>query len=186
MVKFFKRFLDIDDVEEDVEESTERKVHSKQKALETSIKEGVAADFSAGIGTNYITPFALALNASPFQIGILSSLSGLASPFAQLKGSRMMLRHSRKHLVLNFVLLQAFIWLPISLLGILLWKGFFQEYLVYMLIVFYTIYAIFMGLATPSWFSWMGDLVPPEDRGKYFSIRNRAAGVAAIVAVLLS
>lgn len=37
----------------------------------------------------------------------------------------------------------------------------------------------------PPWFSWMGDLVPEQDRGRYFATRNKVAGAAGIVAALI-
>lgn len=185
MKNIFKSFTDIEEVEKDVQDPTKRGVHSKQRALELSIKEGAAADFSYGIGANYATPFALVLNASPFQVGILSSLSGLAAPISQLFGSNLMFHKARKKIALYFVFWQALTLVPIAFLAIAFWKGILQEYLIYAFIALFTIYTIFGGILLPAWFSWMGDLVPAQDRGKYFSIRNRAAGIASIVSVLI-
>ena len=40
-------------------------------------------------------------------------------------------------------------------------------------------------MALPAWFSWMGDLVPERDRGRYFGIRDRAINSVGIIAVLV-
>ena len=184
--KTIKQAINIKDVEKDVDGKSNKVVHKKQKALEHSITEGSAANFSAGMGNSYITPFALALNSNPFQIGLLSSFSGLASPLAQFFGSKLMETHSRKRIVMIFVLLQSLMWLPILALGYLFWQGLLVSYLPYLLITLFSILAIFGGIATPAWFTWMGDLVPEKDRGKYFSVRNRAVGAAGLIAVLLA
>lgn len=159
---------------------------AKKKALEKSIDEGAAASVSGGLSDSYVTPFALALGATPLQIGYLSSFTGLLSPVAQIFGSKMMEKTSRKTLVLRFVLLQGLMWLPIALLGILSWKGILQNYLVWALIAGYSLLIVFGAIATPAWFSWMGDLVSPNEKGKYFARRNTATGIMGLAAALIA
>jgi len=157
-----------------------------KKSRELSIKEGAFANASAGFGDNYITPYALVLNANPFHIGLLSSLSGLANPFAQFFGSKLMEKMSRKKIILTFVLLQAILWLPIAFLSYLFWKGIIKDSLPYLLLILYTALTTLAGVAHPSWFSWMGDIVPENERGKYFSKRNRVIGIIGLIAILIS
>ena len=157
----------------------------KKKALGISIKEGSAASFSAGIANSYITPFALALKAQPIHIGILSSLIGILSPLSQFFGSKLIGKFHRKKIVLAFVLLQALTWIPIATIGFLYWKGILTNYLLYILIILYSVIAIFGGIHYPAWFSWMGDLVKENERGKYFAKRNLATGIIEISAVLV-
>lgn len=45
-----------------------------RRSLDLSIKDGVAFASTTGFGDNYINPFAVALGASNFQIGLLSSI----------------------------------------------------------------------------------------------------------------
>jgi len=158
----------------------------KKEALDISIKEGAAAHISTSTGTSYITPFALAMNASPLQIGFLSSFAGLLNPVAQMFGSKMMEETSRKKLVIKTVLYQALMWIPIAILGLLFWQGIFQQHLVTVLIVLYSLFIIFGGLHTPSWYSWMGDLIPDKKRGRYFAKRNKIAGTAGLIAALIA
>lgn len=157
----------------------------KRRALNVSIKEGSAVSLASSLGDTYITPFALALKAQPLHIGILSSISGLVGPIAQFFGSKLMESHSRKNIVSTFALLQAMFWLPLAILGFLFWKGFSGNYLIYALIIGYTLIAILGGIAYPAWFSWMGDLVPAKARGAYFSKRNFITGAAGLVAVII-
>jgi MFS family permease len=164
---------------------TERIVHSKKKALRRSVYEGAAASSSFNLGNSYITPFALILNSSNLHVGILSSLSGLAAPVAQLFGSNLMESQSRKRIVMNFVLLEALMWVPIIGLAVMFRRGVFQEFLPWVLVAFYTLLVGFGGVAYPAWFSWMGDLVPEKERGRYFAKRNRAVGVVGLAALAI-
>ncbi len=184
-MNLIKRFLNIKDIEKDVTDPSKRRLHEKQRALEISVKEGSATSFSNGISTTYISLFALAMKATTVQIGLLNSLSGFLAPLAQLYGSRMMDHKSRKKIVLKFVLLEALMWIPIAILGILFWKNILNEFMVPALVILYTILAITGSIVIPAWFSWMGDLIPEQDRGRYLSKRNQITGAVGLLGVLL-
>ncbi|MBS3099414.1 MFS transporter [Candidatus Pacearchaeota archaeon] len=156
----------------------------KQKALNVSIKEGEASSFSGAVGETYITPFILALKADSLYVGIFSAISGLIAPLSQLFGDKLMEKHSRKKIVRAFILAQALIWICIVSLAYLLWQGVSGEVLVIYLLVFYVLFAAFGGIIHPTWFSWMGDLVPDKERGRYFSKRNRITGFLALIGAL--
>ena len=126
----------------------------KKKALNISIKEGVATSFSNGVSGQYITPFALALKANVFEIGLLSSFIGLLSPIAQFFGSGLMDRYDRKKIVLFTVLLQSITWLPIAGIAILSYNNLLTNYLVVLLLGLYSILTLLGGIAHPPWFSW--------------------------------
>lgn len=158
----------------------------REKALRTSIKEGTAASVSGNLGDSYIIPFALAVNAQPIHIGILSSFSGFLYQLAQIFGSKMMEKYSRKTIVMWFVFLQALTWLFISIIAFLVFTGLFDGYSIWLLIIFYSLLMFLGGVAYPPWFSWMGDLVPEKTKGEYFGKRNRITGIAGLVAVLLA
>lgn len=160
--------------------------HLKKKARKISIMEGSASSISSGVGASYITPFAMAIGAQPIHISLISSITGLASPIAQFYSSKMIEKYSRKKIVLTFVLLQALMWLPIAFLAIAFYKNFFQNYLPIALIVLYSILTVFSGFSYPPWFSWMGDLVSENERGKYFGKRNTITGIIGLAAFMLA
>lgn len=86
-----------------------------RKSLNLSMKDGVAYAATIGFGDNYINPFAVALGASNFQIGLLSSFTQLISSLAQLKVADITERvGSRKKMIVFFVFFQALILLPIA------------------------------------------------------------------------
>lgn len=158
----------------------------KERTMKLSIKEGASASVTAGFGSSYITPYALALNANNAQIGFLSSFTGLISPLSQLLGSKLMEKFSRKKIIATAVTIHALMWLPILLLSLLFWKNLFTSYLPIILIVFYSILAIFGSIAGPSWFSLMGDIVPEKIRGRYFGKRNRIGETVVLVSTIIA
>ncbi len=158
----------------------------KERTMSLSIKEGSLSSVSISLSNAYMIPYALALNASNFQIGLLRSFIGLFSPLSQLFSSKLMKKFSRKKVVVTNVVLEALMFIPILLLGLFFWKGMFVKYLPGLLIIFYTLLGIFGGLALPAWFSLMGDIVPEKIRGKYFGKRNKIAGAAGLIATLFA
>ncbi len=157
---------------------------AKKEALKTSIVEGSSNAVMAGAGSSFVTPYAIALKASNLQIGFLSSFVGLIGPLAQLGSSHLMERYSRKKIVFTSVILQALIWIPIMLLGMMFYFKIWQNYLPLFLIVLYSIHGGIGAIAGPAWFSWMGDLVPEKHRGRYFAKRNKIVESVAIIAML--
>ena len=154
------------------------------EARKISIKEGSIATIQTGLGDTYIAPYALALNASNFEISMLSSIPSLLGPLSQKFGSRLIEKYSRKKVLLIAVLFQALIWLPIISLAFLQWKGILTSSLSILLVIFFSVYAIFGNLGGPAWFSWMGDIVNERKRGKFFSLRNRITGAIALLCTL--
>ena len=85
----------------------------------------------------------------------------------------------------SFFLKVIIFWLPLIVLAYLFWVGILPLYLPYFLIVIYALIIFLSGIVYPAWFSWMGDLVPGKERGKYFAKRNKIAGFAGILAFII-
>jgi MFS family permease len=164
---------------EDVKERME-----KERTMNVSIKEGAAASVMSGFTDSYVTPYALALNANNAQIGFLSSIPSLISPLSQIFGSRLMEKYSRKRIIAVSVALNALMWLPILALSLFFWKNIFPSNLPVILIIFYSLYAVFGAVAGPAWFSLLGDVVPEKIRGRYFGKRNKICGAIALIAAV--
>ena len=47
------------------------------------------------------------------------------------------------------------------------------------------LYNLFGGIINPSWVSLMGDIIPDDQRGRYFGIRNRTITSLAIVLTII-
>jgi len=157
----------------------------KDTAMKKSITEGSLSSVAGSLSGSYMTPYALAIGANTFHIGILSSFSGLVSPLGSLIGSRLMGKHSRKKIVMSAKSIEMFLWLPVIGLAYFAWKGIGSLALPYILIILFALLVFIGGLMGPAWFSWMGDLVPARIRGHYFAKRNRIAEFVGIIAFLI-
>jgi MFS family permease len=158
----------------------ELKHHSRR----LSIKEGIFAAAKGSMGDHYISPFAIAINASSSAVAFLSSLAGLLGPLTQLFSSRLIEKYSRKKIILKAVFLESLVWLPLIALAIMFYKGILVSFLPFLLLTFFAIYVIIANIGGPAWFSWMGDIVDKEYRGRWFSKRNLLTGFVSITLAL--
>jgi len=152
------------------------------KSLKLSVREGSISSISSGLGLSYLSPFALLLNATSTQMGILYAITNLLPSLIQLKVANMMQKFSRKKIVLNAVMSRALLWIPILLTGLFFYFGI--PYMTWILIILIGLCYAITAIANPAWFSWMGSLVPEKGRGDYFSRRNRAAGFFGIISMI--
>ena len=84
-----------------VKKSSIKKLKHKSRRL--SIKEGMFAAASGSVGNTYISPFAIAINASNSLVALLSSISGLLGPLTQMFSSKLIEKYSRKKIILKFI-----------------------------------------------------------------------------------
>jgi MFS family permease len=133
----------------------------------------------AGLTQNYITPYALAMDATTTQIGFLTAIPYLAMILMQMVAPTLAERAgSRKRFILAGAFLHSLIWLPILLIPFI-----FHTHQVWWLILFVTLCVAFDSIGNAPWNSMMADLVPEQVRGRYFYFRTR---ISAMVALVLS
>ncbi|MFA6255112.1 MAG: MFS transporter [Patescibacteria group bacterium] len=160
------------------------KLFAKTRRL--SRREGAVASVMFGINDNNITPYAVELGASTFSVGLLNSLVNLFGPLSQIFGSKLLEKYHRKKIVFWTVMLQASACLLLAWLGLSFLDSQKTLNLVPALILSSLLYIFFGSLASPAWFSLIGDAVPENTRGKYFSHRNRLALLFWLSATLVS
>ena len=153
----------------------------KHKSRKKSIKEGIFSRVKDSFGLNYISPFAIAINSSNFAVAMLTSINGLLGPLSQLVGSRFIEKNSRKKVVIKSIFWEAIMWFPMAIIAFLFYKGIITNVLPAFLLLFFSVYVISGNLAYPAWFSWMGDVVDKEYRGRWFSKRNLILGFVTII-----
>ena len=152
-----------------------------QEALQISNKEAVAATVHATLsGGAFQTGFALFLGASSFWVGVLSSFptfAGLSQIFSSLLVER---RGERRMFTAIFSAVGRLLWLPILLIPFLLPAAIrFPAFVILLLVA-----SISLSMSGPAFTSWISDLVPPEQRGRYFGRRNMLIGLTTTVVSL--
>jgi len=159
----------------------------KHSARGHSIKEGIFAAASGSFGERYVSPFAIALNASNSMVALLSSVAGLLGPLSQtFSSSRLMEKYSRKRIVLRSVFWAALAWIPFIILALLFYKGIVLSFLPMVLMFLYALHIVLIHIPSPAWFSWMGDLVDRKHRGRFFSKRNLILGFITVIVAFLA
>ena len=153
----------------------------KHQARRHSIKEGIFASAKSSFGYHYLSPFAIAINASNSIVAMLGSIAGLLGPLSQIFGSRLIEKYSRKKIILKSVFFEALIWIPFIIIALLFYNGIIVEILPLILLLTFAVYMIMAGVGHPAWFSWMGDIVDEKYRGRWFSKRTLINGFVSIV-----
>ncbi len=150
-----------------------------KKSLKNSVLDAASYSSMAGLTQNYITPYALAMNATTTQVGFLTAIPYLAMILTQMIAPTLAERAgSRKRFILAGAFLHSLVWLPICLIPFI-----FQTNRIWWLILFVTLCVAFDSIGNAPWNSMMADLVPEQIRGHYFSYRTR---ISAMVSLLLS
>jgi len=139
-----------------------------KSGLRVSVIEGLFAQFHITLtGGMFLTAFALYLGANSFQIGLLAAIPSLLAGVGFFSAYLANLIGKRKILcVLNSAigrgLFIAFI-IPFAFRLRISLPLFFA-------VIF--LYNLLLNFAGNLWMSWMSDLVPREERGRFFGLRN--------------
>jgi len=158
----------------------------QRKTRHISIKEGSFSTIRTVLRNSYITPFAIAINASNSIIALISSVAGLIGPISQWQSSRLIEKYPRKKIVAIATLFEALTWIPLIIIALLFYKGILISSLPLSLLIFFALFIILNGISYPAWFSWMGDVVDKDYRGKWFSKRNFIIGIVTLIFTILA
>lgn len=143
------------------------------------IRDGACQAIMQGGGENYLSAFALLLQATPFQVGLLSALPQLVGTWSQLLSVKALnLVQHRKTIMLAGATGQALSWLPLLALPLLS-----AQYGPWILIACAVAYFGMGHFAVPAWNSLITDLVSPNERGTYFARRTKVMTVLSFSAL---
>jgi MFS family permease len=135
-----------------------------------------------GLTEPFMIPYALALGATGFEAGLLSSARNLFLSLVQLKSADVVgWLGSRKRVVLWCVGVQAVLWLPLAAAAPL-----FGTWAVGGVILCYTLGSAGAALGTPAWGSLVAEWVPAADRGRVLGARARLVGLCTTLAGLVA
>ena len=121
-----------------------------------------------GFGETYFPAFALLLGATPFQVGVIATVPILFGAAFQLVATVAAHRVGDRLWVIGSAVLQAFTLVSIAWLARGSGGGFA---LLFAWVCVYWILNLGLG---PAWNAWMGRMIPPLIRSRYFGRRNVA------------
>jgi MFS family permease len=155
-----------------------------QRGLRLSIVEGALSNIHVSVTTGaFLTGFALLLGASDFELGVIGALPFIGQLF-QFVGAYLeeQLSERRRLVVLTAGVSRA-LW---ALFAALPFLGGLGGARLPIFLVVLAISQALIGVAGNAWTSWMSDLVPPRQRGRYFGARNTITSVTAMVSTWLA
>lgn len=153
-----------------------------RRSLRLWTVEGCIATVQGSLTSGaFQTGFALFLGCSPFWIGALGGIPALAG-LVQLFSSYLAQRYGdRKPLALWFSFAARAFWIPMLLIPFVLphtlWVGAF--------LLLTLLSALCANVSAPLWTAWITDLVPDDNRGRYFGRRNMFAGWVGMIVPIL-
>lgn len=152
------------------------------RSLRLAFYEVIPFALMTGLTESFMVPFALALGATVFETGLLTSVRNLVLSVAQLKSAEAVhWAGSRKQLVLFTVGVQSALWIPTAFVASL-----FGAHAVAALVVLYTLGTTANAFGAPAWGSIVSEYLAPEDRGRFFGKRTLLLGVGVAAAGLLA
>lgn len=156
-------------------------------SLQASTMDGVFATiFSNVAGGVLLSNFLVELDASPMEVGLLSSIPMLVNLIQPL-GAYLSNQFTSRHLYCLWIYIPSrLLWLAL-ILGIALadWQQLEAHLLVQLALAIVILSNTLGALGSASWLSWLAALVPPRLRGRYFGIRNSAASLTSLISLPL-
>ncbi len=155
---------------------TQRQV---RRDLRFSAADAMLFSVMMGCGEAYFVAFALAIGMGEMLAGLLSSVPLLAGATLQLASPWAVRRlGSHKRWVVTTSALQALSFVPIAAAA---FTGGMPAWLLFVCVGLY--WAFNLGSA-PAWNTWIGTVVPPSVRARYFASRSRAAQVVLLLTLV--
>jgi MFS family permease len=155
-----------------------------QRGLRLSIVEGALSNIHITIcGGAFLTGFALLLGASDFELGLIAALPFVGQLF-QFLGAYLEERlGERRRLTVLSAGLSRSLWILLAALPFMISLG-TARLLIFLLVL--GISQALIGITANAWTSWMSDLVPPRQRGRYFGMRNTICSLTAMASSWLA
>jgi MFS family permease len=155
-----------------------------RRGLRLSIVEGALSNVHITMTAGaFLTGFALLLGASDFELGLLAALPFVGQLF-QFVGAYLEERlGERRRLCALTAGISRSLWALMAALPFIAVLGPAR------LPIFLAVLALsqaLIGIAGNAWTSWMSDLVPPRQRGRYFGLRNTVMSITAMAAAWLA
>jgi len=154
-----------------------------KKAMELNTVEGAFAVAADNLAAPYLGLFALALGATPSQIGMLTAFPNFLGNILQVPSALLAekLKDKRQLIIAGGVLNRAS-WILMAFLPFLA----APEYRVSIVILLATLRFMSANLGVPAWTALQATLIPKSIRGTYYANRNMVLNTCAVLATLLA
>ena len=150
-----------------------------KKSLKYSLYDGAAYAIMDGVTSTFLTPFAVALNASVSLIAALTYVPQLAGAVIQLFVTKLVeIIKDRKQIVVVSSFMHALLWIPLLLIP------YINPTQKYLIIVYVSLQTVIVQIMPSVGNAWLGDLVPKYERGRFFGLRNKVVGATSFVAAV--
>lgn len=141
-------------------------------SITASVKDGLGWAVMSGFVEAYITPFSLALGASPVQVGFIKSFPSLLGAVAQVFTEKFLkFFGTRRAMVADLCFVQASV-----LCGFALTPALPDGLRLGIFMLFAVLYTALGLVVNPPWASLMADYLPTEKRGAFLGWRERFIG----------
>ena len=147
-----------------------------RRTLSLSQKEAVASATMTATGDNFFNAFAVYLQATAMQMGLLTAIPQLCGAALQLTSAWLGNYLPRKPMVVITAAIQAIVVCALAILAILR-----PTNSVIWLTGLAVLYFGCTNFIQPQWRAWMGGLVPQRRRGAFFAARTRLTMIASLV-----
>ncbi|MCB0319473.1 MAG: MFS transporter, partial [Bdellovibrionales bacterium] len=145
--------------------------------------DGTAYAAMTGLGEGYLAPFAVFLNASSSQVGMLATLPPLLGVSAQGVSLWLMERvSSRRTIVASGAFLQGAVWFLLAAVAL---SANWESPSIGVLLFLAICNSLAFHSTVPVWSSLIGDVISSMRRGEYFGFRNRRMGFFAFISLVI-
>jgi MFS family permease len=143
------------------------------------LRDGAFQAITQGSGEQYLSAFALLLEANAFQLSVLSALPQLIGTGAQLMSVKLLRWFpDRKALIRLGTIGQGLAWLPIVSLPLL-----FPAFGPWLVVAGAALYFACSQFTLPTWNSFIADHLDQHERGAYFARRAKIMASLSFVAL---
>ncbi len=154
-----------------------------KQALKLNTVEGAFAVAADNLAAPYLGLFALALGATPSQIGMLTAFPNFMGNILQIPAALLAERQKDKRwLIIVGGYINRLSWILMAFLTFLLP----QQVRVGFVILLATFRFMAANTGVPAWTTLQATLVPKSMRGKYYANRNMVLNTSAVLATILA
>jgi MFS family permease len=160
-------------------ERRQQKSSLLRTTLRYSQKEALASSAMTATSDNFFNAFAIYLQASMTQLGILTGIPQLFGALTQIISTWLGTHFCRKNIIIGSAIAQSVTLLMMSAVAVIR-----PNNSIWYFILLALMHHGLLNLIQPQWRAWMGSIVPANRRGSFFALRTRIIMFASLCVFL--